>query len=517
VAGVQAALAILERARLAGLDREAGRTAAAALAALPREAGQPWHAVLVGWLREHWTLPARPSGDQAPDLDAAVITALAGGPPIVAGGARLDWEGETYALDPGTAFRARVDLIRRSQAAVPLGTAAAFSDAVRALATGTPAAVAPALAAIDGLVPALPAAGLDESSEEIRVLDALARERRRLATLGRRPSPRLVVRAGRALDPVADRLLAASLVAVVYAAALPAGQTELLAARVHRRHDFGLALRQGDARARTLWLLAEPVSGSGVPWHLRGSLLSLDVALAPQRLRRISDEPPAPRLPAGARLAFARAAALMPAARLDDGQLAALAEAIAGGERRVAAFADPGVSLEDVAREAGVSAWRAAAWRWAREHAPAEPPTLSLTELLTLGLARGGPAAALAAWGASSMPATGELATRLPRPRPWEEVTGHDGTGRLAATLADLPLAIARRLHSRRLPAALAPGVLEAATADLVDRVEAPHPDDWRALVAFVPRLLDERFDDYVAALTADGPLRPVVSEGDSR
>ena len=54
------------------------------------------------------------------------------------------------------------------------------------------------------------------------------------------------------------------------------------------------------------------------------------------------------------------------------------------------------------------------------------------------------------------------------------------------------------------------PILLSAATLDLIDRVAAPRADDWRAVVAGIGALPDARLEDDVAALTADGPLRPV-------
>ena len=40
--------------------------------------------------------------------------------------------------------------------------------------------------------------------------------------------------------------------------------------------------------------------------------------------------------------------------------------------------------------------------------------------------------------------------------------------------------------------------------------MNAPRADDWRALVESIRAIPDTRLEDYVAALTADGPLRPV-------
>ena len=72
-------------------------------------------------------------------------------------------------------------------------------------------------------------------------------------------------------------VLADRLIALIYASALPATDPELLASRSETRHDFGPP-RGAGAQDRRAWRLAEP--GAGAPWHLSGSLLGLDVALA---------------------------------------------------------------------------------------------------------------------------------------------------------------------------------------------------------------------------------------------
>jgi hypothetical protein len=65
-------------------------------------------------------------------------------------------------------------------------------------------------------------------------------------------------------------------------------------------------------------------------------------------------------------------------------------------------------------------------------------------------------------------------------------------------------------LSRRKLPAFLARDVAAYATQDVLDRARAAYLDDWLS-VAFAARdLPEERFDDYVAALTVTGPLTPV-------
>jgi hypothetical protein len=80
--------------------------------------------------------------------------------------------------------------------------------------------------------------------------------------------------------------------------------------------------------------------------------------------------------------------------------------------------------------------------------------------------------------------------------------------------VGDLNLRVAVALKELGLPAALAKGVLAAATLDFVERVKPLHPDDWLTLVRVAQALTIDRITDYVAALTADGPLVSTASAG---
>ena len=79
----------------------------------------------------------------------------------------------------------------------------------------------------------------------------------------------------------------------------------------------------------------------------------------------------------------------------------------------------------------------------------------------------------------------------------------------LASGVGDLNLRVALALHELKLPAALAKGVLAHATQDYVDTVKPLHGNDWLTMARWAQQLPTERVADYVAALTADGPLIP--------
>jgi len=356
------------------------------------------------------------------------------------------------------------------------------------------------MAALSGPSPAEPVR--IEWEGQRYVVDRVAATRARLERIHEaqgRPSVNAAL-----ADPAA---LGDALVALIYASALPATDPELLASKAEARHDFG-PMRGAGSNDRRAWRLAESTSSAGSPWHLAGSLLGLDVALAVPALRRVSDDPPAPTLPAADRVAFARTVALLPVPT--DASRDTVLRLVAAGRARLAAVASADAARA-AAEAAGLGPWRREALAWAATHDAASLPTaLSLTELAWAGDPQPADRAALDAWGTARLAPSGELATRAPRRRGWEAAVAHDARAGLATSIADLNLRVAAFLAARRLPAAIAPDLLSAATLDLVDRVAAPRADDWRAVVTGIRALADGRLEDDVAALTADGPLRPV-------
>ena len=88
---------------------------------------------------------------------------------------------------------------------------------------------------------------------------------------------------------------------------------------------------------------------------------------------------------------------------------------------------------------------------------------------------------------------------------------GRDGAGLLTSRIADLKLRVLEALNERHLPAALARGVMASALQDYLDEARPVHGYDWFTLTRQVDRVSADRFDDYVAALTAGGPLVPLT------
>jgi len=64
-------------------------------------------------------------------------------------------------------------------------------------------------------------------------------------------------------------------------------------------------------------------------------------------------------------------------------------------------------------------------------------------------------------------------------------------------------------LHNLQLPAVLTKSVLAAAMQDFVDGINPADGNDWLTLSRAAQAIGRERFEDYIAAATADGPLLP--------
>jgi hypothetical protein len=266
------------------------------------------------------------------------------------------------------------------------------------------------------------------------------------------------------------------------------------------RHDFG----------PDPWALPEEVSGPRVPWHVRGSLLGLERALAPLSLHRLDgdalpEEPPV--LGPLHRRALAAPVALANPRDLSDAGRDAVAAAIQAGRQRVAMLKPGTREIEAVCREVGLDPWRARAFEWMLQHeADSRDAFFSLSELLHLG---GGDPAALEAWGIAEEIRSG-LCPRLPEPAPLDEKAGRLPEPAVAEDFVDLQLRVAVHLAERKLPASLAPALLAVLLPDLLDEARPLRPDDRLGLEAWVRALPPERLDDAVAALAGMGTLQPV-------
>ena len=347
---------------------------------------------------------------------------------------------------------------------------------------------------------------VDPASAELRRLQ-LVRERQGGLTLDAALSaagaPTAADRSGRSARD-SDQGLAETLTSIVYAMYLgdPDGAA-VTSGSVALRHDFGLpagtARGVGDA-----WRIPIERFDNRTPWRVRGSLLGLEAALSRLTLRRTdrTDMPREPTIGSQDRQTIMLTAALMHPFALSDQSRDAIAAAITRGRDIVRALDDP-TKVNEVARAAGLSEWRTQALSW-RVLQRLDPLfSVSLLDLYWIG-ATG--TERLDAWGAAALPLTGCLCVAMPRPSPWEDLTGY-ASAVLGTQGADVPLRVAEALSTFKLPAMLAPALAGFVTQDVIDHAQLGYADDWEQFGRAVLNIPPERLADYIAALAVNGPL----------
>jgi hypothetical protein len=515
-AQLQGALALAAHlVRVETLDAAAAGSVIRSLLAVPFESDR-YHGGIADWL-ESQLLPRLPG---APSDEARMLAALAG--PASRGAARrVAWEGQEYRLDFAAAERRRLEIVRRKQSGATIDAALAVRRAARALAAlaagggGADRMIAELEALAAGLPPAVGGGAADLYAPGVdppRPAAAIVAEAAADVAASRR-DPRRAARQAAALTDTADTMLGEALISIVYAASIgdPQGPP-MLTRNVALRHDFGFVHGNVSVRERIRWEMPRPYFQPGTPWHVTGSLLGLDLALAPQVLRRIAGNglAQAPRLPSHQREAFAASVVLMDPARLRDEDVAAMAAAVDAGVARVRAAQRDAAALDAVARELALDGWRRQALQLASGGGSSDvAAAFTLVELLRLG---GGAAGAdLDAWGLSALPIDGCVCSRLVAPRQWRLLLGRPQSTLMAAAVPDLNLHVALTLHAMGLPAPLAVPVLAAAVQDFVDEVAPSDFNDWWTLAASARTVTRTRIEDYVAAAAAvDGPLVPL-------
>jgi hypothetical protein len=514
-AQIQGALALLVHMRRSGgLEARAAEALAASLCAIPVDRQARLNGGVARWLVDE-LLPLLPSG---PHAEARVIAALAG--PRETHARRVTWEGAGYRLDLRAAEATRLGKVRSRQASFTLDLALALAAARDLAARGRPedltAAAAALTAILDEHAPAVARATPTTVGPDVRpVADLGPRLREAVARLGALASAARNADLGIAawLTETADVVLGEALLSMAYATGLgdPEG-TALLGRNVALRHNFGLTHPSADMRERLPWSLPVQHVQPGIAWHVIGSLVGLDLALAPLALKRISLDPleAPPRLPTNERDAFALGVALMDPLRLRDVDRDAIAAAIERGQKRVMGLPGGRETLGRVSSELDMDPRRRRALAWMLGH----DDTGTIGELFSLGelLALGGVPAGvdLDAWGPAALASYGCACTALMPPGRWRLVDGRPQAGLLASAMPDLTLRIALELKALGVPAALARHVLSLATLPYTESVAPTDLQDWRALSRAAQAVPRARVEDYVAAATAPGgPLVP--------
>ncbi len=306
--------------------------------------------------------------------------------------------------------------------------------------------------------------------------------------------------------------ISAALLALIYAPALgdPEGPA-LLGGDIAQRHNFGLVGPAGMRRDFVAWAVPKEQVGDGSPWHIEGSILGLDIALARLALRRIADNemPTAPSINLNDQLTFARTVMTINPRSLRDQDRDRIVAAIARGRERVKAAGASLPAVMTLANEAQLSASVRQTLAWTIARTPdAVPALFGLRDLLWLGkpdLSQ----ETLDHWGVYVESLESRLKTSMPVPSPWENFGGRADGGMIATQAPDLILRLAEETARLKLPAQLVPGLLMYAAQDYWHDVDSRFPDDWPAMVRQALALSPSRVEDYVAALAGGGPLRP--------
>ena len=516
----QGALALVARmASVRTLDVAAAQRLVERLVALSVNDTGRYGGAVAAWLRDDVAGAIRP----ADSAETAVLAAMSGPSSGEAAITHVTWEGQAYRLDLGEAERRRFQRVREKQEAVALDVPLELAAIGRRLIADTLAVddLATIAARLTAIAEALPRRLRKEEEDTAppglgappSVHDALRKAIEELTKAQRAKDVKRAARVAGPLSDVADQLLGETLLSIAYAADVgdPEG-TVLLAGDVSRRHDFGFAARDAEMRLRTAWSVPHPDVAPSSPWHVAGSLLGLDVGLAPLALRRVNFERvlEAPRLTSNERDTFAVSVSLLNPFALRDVDRDAIAAAVERGRMRVQTLPRNGSDLDRVADELVMEGWRRRALRWTFANEPDRVLTLlSLTDLLTLG---GGRAAELDVWGMAMLTPQGCLCSRLTPPGRWSTLLGRPQLGLAASGVADLNLHIAIMLKEMNLPAALAKVVLSGAMQDFIDEVKPTDDADWLTMVRAARSVPRDRIEDYVAAATATGPLVPDAS-----
>jgi hypothetical protein len=449
IAEFQSAVALIERARRTGLlTLPRAETLVSSLASLQVSPRGAYGAGFSLWLRDQFIdgLGRRSS------LEETILAALAGIARPADASPVVEWEGRRYSVDPASAELGRLRLVRERQ--------------------GGPT--------LDFALSAVLEANTHSDREGQTSLDA-------------------------------ELALADTLVTIVYAVYLgDPGGAAVTSGNVALRHDFGLGAVSA-ARSADAWRL--PVEHfEGKAWRVRGSILGLETALGRLMLRRLdpTSMPGEPKIGSQDKQTVMLTAALFNPFAMSNVARDAIAAAIARGRARAAALSQDRSKVEELSRAAGLSEWRREALAWTidqnRQDMVAQ---FSLLELFWIGSPGPDAAHAFDAWGAAVLPLTGCLCLQMPHPG-----SGEDLGGRASAVLgtrgADIALQIAETLAALQLPASLAAAIGRYATQDVIEQAQLAYVDDWEEFGRAARDLPRDRMLDYIAALTAGGPLVPV-------
>lgn len=506
----QAAVALLGRLRSVGAPAPLVREHAGRLGALVITAGG-FDGSLVRWL-----VVGQGSVLATGDVDDPDVAAerSAAGAPWQRRDVRVEWEGVSYLVDVAATEQSRIRDARSKFSSSPLQPAVALlllaDDLPEARAAGRLEAWS---AAVDEVVAAArEPASLNWARAEFDRVSDLPRRLAGVLRGGRRGDRDHADEAAGLLRRAADLVAADALAGLVYAIALHNVDGGLaMSTELPRRHQLETE-GAGPVRLTPWDIPAEPNRDLGRR-HITGSLLALDAGVTELGVRRMGTGRPAeePNMAAPFASGLWRTAALARPWAVAPDETNAIDDARARGEAIVAGWAASPPD-DPLLRRAGIAGPRAGWLRW--RLARGEPPQalLSLEDVVRLA---GWTSSAAHAWGAGASPSN---CLCLVMPAVSWEVRGRPRDPMTAAESAVEPaLRVAVELRRRGLPSALAPGVLALLVTDLVEQSTLPHPLDVAGLAEALRRVPPERFDDYIAAVAARGPLVRAEVDGEER
>ena len=520
----QGSLAIVERARTARtLDVPSAEALLRSLVAVPMSEDGEFLGGVARWMTAGLLpalaerLPPRGDGSE-PTVEDTVLLAMAGRVLSLADSPNLGlWlEGLPYHVDLAAAEMARLRAVREKQRGVPLEVGLDLWRAASALAAPgvTLARLPQAASDLDRAARAVLAlagpgmAWLDQGSYRKEVASA-ADDLRKLK------KPNDFRKLGRIALPflqVADRLQSQATLSLVYATVLRDLQsTVLLDGDPAPRHDWLLGTPEDGLRPSPPWREFEADRTGG--WHLKGSVLGADLALASESLRRVSVDrfPSPPTLSDLEAQAIAEGVSLIVAFDHSDADREALVGDVSRGRRRLEAVWREPNRWAEVADAMQISDFRRELLPWAIAHEPSSVPAfISMGELAMLGRLPGDSGALPDAWGTSGRFYDGRWGTRFPVAPAFRLLSGRKGGALIVSLVPDLVLSVAEVMHDKQVPAALTRAVLECAARDVLDEVQLQYFDDWVTLIGHT-RVVPDRLDEYLASLTAGGPLVPVA------
>jgi hypothetical protein len=500
---LQSAIALLARLRSVGAPVALIRDKAIALASL-QVTPDGFDGGLARWIGQSFQAAADES------VDDVAIRSLAGAPWLPPGPA-LEWEGIKYRVDIAATEESRIHAIREKFSANVLSAATTL---VR-IADTLPDAVAggsveASLAALTETLNAADAVDDVSWTGGSATLESFRGVPREVASTLRkaRPSDRgRIERATGIVRAAADVIAADALAALVYALTIQDPDNPFTMTReLPRRHH--LQPEGAGGNRVSPWELPVERVPDRARRYISGSFLGLAAGVPQLAVRRLAAARPIdePNMSILVATELQRSAALAAPWTVAEEDLAAIHAARVKGAANLEATHDAS-SLDAFISKGGISGPRAGWLRWSIGRGQAVAEMMTLEDLVRAG----GLDQRSSSWGVSAPRATC-LCLTLPA-FTWEMQGMPRQPEAAAVTIVEPALRIAIEIRERRLPAALAPGVLALVMTDVIERSTLPHHSDVPTIGRSVRRMAPSRFDDYIAAVAARGPLVPVADE----